>query len=401
MIKAASIAYAVFMAALTGLFCFGMVLVFSLNTNLEDHYQMQASLVQDSYSALAYGRANFYELVEDQWNDGPGISPGITHRFKKQPWGLFHVLSTQSKSKSDTLTQHYLVAPEMEQNAPVLYLRDNGEPLKLSGEVTITGNINCGSKGIKKVQIESQVVNKINQNGVVSTAGTITPKLNLTPSLLPENLLEATVLDPQLSTSIDFNEPMGLIMADRLIANVNIAGNVAIQSKDTLTIAATAILKDVLVIAPKVIIQSGFKGSLQVLAGQEIVLEQEVSLVYPSALVITGKIQEKSNITLGKSCSVAGAIVVPGQGMQAESNHTIIIGEDSKVTGQIYSGGTLELYGNVAGQIVAASLLHKGKSTQYSNLLKDIKVEWPEQPQWLFGVNKDNSFNPPLVLKKV
>lgn len=401
MIKAASIAYAVFMAALTGLFCFGMVLVFSLNTNLEDHYQMQALLVQDSYSALAYGRANFYELAETQWNDGPGISPGITHRFKKQPWGLFHVLSTQSRSNLDTLTQHYLVAPEMEQNTTVLHLRDNGEPLKLSGETTITGVVKCGVRGIKKVQIESQVVNKINQNGVVSTSGAITPKLSLTPSLLPENLLETTPLDPQLSTAVDFNKPTGLITANQLMANVNITGNVVIQSSDTLTIAATARLKDVLVIAPKVIIQSGFKGSLQVLAGQQIVLEEQVSLEYPSALVITGKIQEKSNITLGKACRVAGAIVVPGQGMQAESNHTIIIGEDSQVMGQIYSGGTLELYGNVSGQIIAASLLYKGKSTQYSNLLKDIVLEWPEQPQWLFGVNKDNTFNPPLVLKKV
>lgn len=400
MVKAASIAYAVFMAALTALFCYGLVLVFSLNTNLEDHYDSRLALVQDRFSALAYGQAVFGELEEGQWKAGPGIQQGISHRLRKDRWGLLWVLTTQSVRQNDSLQQQYLVAPGFDPKHATFYLRDNDEPLKLSGVTTLEGLVKCGSKQLSKKRISGSEDFQITQNGTVARSAKILPDIDLpelNPDLEFENLALTEAIEP---ITIPFGEKPMVLAAGRTLENLSINGQVLIQSQDTLTVKATALLKDVLVQAPKVIIEKGFKGSLQIIATKEIELQEDVILDYPSVLLINSTGQDKTQISIAENCQINGAIVVPGQGLAQEQDHLLQIGKDSQVQGQIYCGGILELYADVRGQITTSALLYKTNATRYTNLLNDVKITKPKHHKWLFGLENRPEI-PFVILKKV
>ena len=401
MIKAASISYAVFMAALTALFCYGLVLVFSLNTNLEDHYQAQTDLVQDRFSALAYARAEFKELEPGEWLEGPGLRAGITHRFKKQPWGLFWNLSVQSIRQSDSVKQNFLVAPQMEQNDPTLYLRDNDEPLKLSGKTEIEGLIKCSSRSIKRLRINSDTKMEIVQNGPVERADKFLPKIELPELQIDLSDVEELYDSTELDLIIGFDQAVTVYSAGSRLENIKLKGHILVESTDTLTVAATAELQDVIVRAPKVIVEKGFEGTVQIIAEREIELGDEVVLHYPSALVVKTQGASNSAILVGEECKVSGAIVLDKMGANGSQEHIIQIGLDSEVTGQIYCGGVLELYGDVNGQVVSSQLLYQTNTTKYTNLLKDVSLTKPEHPEWLFGLDWKSDYKPPVILKKV
>lgn len=401
MIRAASISYAVFMAVLTGLFCYGMVLVFSLNTNLEDHYEAASDLVQDRFSALAYAKSEFYEFEPGQIVEGPGLRSDIQHRFKKQPWGLFWNLSVQSIRHKDSLNLNYLVAPQMEESDPTLHLRDNDDPLKLSGETTLEGLVKCSGQNIKRVRITSDTKMDIVQNGAVQSAAKRLPKIALPDfdlTVFEQPVIIENAAEPVFQA---FNKEVGIFNASGLLEDLSLSGQIVIQSQDTLTIAASAILNDVIVRAPKVILKEGFKGRLQIIATQAIELEDQVTLQYPSALIIEEDTNGKSSIIVGEDCAISGAVVLTGGPLNEEPQHLLKIGLNSEVQGQIYCGGTLELYGNVNGQITASALLYQTNTTKHTNLLKDVSLKKPEHPEWLFGLDWQDEFKAPVILKKV
>ena len=57
-------------------------------------------------------------------------------------------------------------------------------------------------------------------------------------------------------------------------------------SSDSITIQSENLFKDVLIVAPKVRIKSAFRGSVQILATDTVIIEEGCKLEYPSSVIM-------------------------------------------------------------------------------------------------------------------
>lgn len=79
------------------------------------------------------------------------------------------------------------------------------------------------------------------------------------------------------------------------LANISLRGNIIISSKTAIYVAASATLENLILIAPKISIDENFKGSFQAFATENIVVEKQCVLSYPSALMLLKNEASESN----------------------------------------------------------------------------------------------------------
>ena len=95
-----------------------------------------------------------------------------------------------------------------------------------------------------------------------------------------------------------------------------------VQSSTKITVSPSAVLKDVILIAPEIEIQNNVISNFQAFASKRISIGESVQLQYPSALILnknqdisqpnnTGE-KEKPSIQIGKSSVVKGVLVYLG-----------------------------------------------------------------------------------------
>ena len=77
------------------------------------------------------------------------------------------------------------------------------------------------------------------------------------------------------------------------LVNVKLTGNILIRSNTKINVAASATLKDVILIAPVIHIEKGVSGNFQAIATKKIYVDQGANLQYPSALILINDIQKE------------------------------------------------------------------------------------------------------------
>lgn len=401
MIKAASISYAIFVMLLTAIFCHGIVTVFSLNSQLENYYLQKSRLSKHRYSALAYGQANLGQLPTNTWSIVPGSEPDIKYLFKKSVWGLFYNLSLKTVSSSaDTLEGNYLMSHPIGKDQPILYLRDNDQALKIAENTTLIGTVACSGAALQKVHINKSSSRHINHSGDLITSKKIIPDFMLPDLSWVNRQIPEKIITTGDSIYAEFSNKTKVLQASGLVDKVNISGRVILQSQDSIIIGSNAQLNDVIITAPKVIINSGFRGSIQVIAQSGIEVQPDVQLEYPSVLLIDPSSME-SKIRIGEKTRVRGAIIIPKTKAALEANHQLIVQPLSKIDGLIYCGGILELYADIQGHITTAQLRYSTNDAQYTNLLKDVSIAPLQNPQWYFNPEESQNQSPAIILKKV
>jgi len=403
MIKAASIAYAIFMALITALVCYGFVLVFSVNTQIEDHYELRSDLLRQRFSAQALAKAHFNELSQMTTEFIVDPSKGIKVQLSKQPWGFLDLVKTEVFNTQESFSQQYLMGWSKAVNDPIFYVRNNDEPLKISGTTSLVGTIYSSAVNIKKITVNGQTSQKAKHLGAKRVAKKVMPSYQLPEEFVPQNWQEGFLesLDDKMLIQ-DFTEPTMIFKVTNLLEDITLKGNIVVRSTDTLTIKKTALLEDIIVLAPKVVFEAGFKGSLQVIAGAHIETEDNVQLDYPSVLVVSGTNDQLNSIKIGAQCTIAGAVILTGNGLAFEQQQELVVQKDSKIDGLLYCDGVLELYGDVQGTVISSALLYKTSSTRYSNLLKDVSLSELPKPELFFGIElPELGSGAPLIVKKV
>ena len=156
---------------------------------------------------------------------------------------------------------------------------------------------------------------------------------------------------------------------------------------------------------PKVVFTDGVEAIAQVFSVHEIVLEQNVTLNYPTILVVNGteESHQEKKILIGENTVVEGAILLYGNGIAEEVNNTLILEKKSVVTGDIYCDGLCSLYGTVKGSIYTSSFLHKTESTEHRNLIFDGNILNNELPKDFFQISLLENFKneDAIVLKSL
>ena len=169
-----------------------------------------------------------------------------------------------------------------------------------------------------------------------------------------------------------------MLYSDQSIAltRQRLSGNLRIVSRNSVFIGRQARLDNVIVTAPRVTVEAGFEGNLQIFASDSIAVEEGVLLNYPSALVVEAKDGSGvGGITIAEQARVAGCVVLQVPGVLPRSNWLLAIGPEAEIVGQVYAGHLLELKGSVLGTVWARQLYLKTPASVYGNHLLNATVD--------------------------
>lgn len=290
----------------------------------------------------------------------------------------------ESSFKHHKITTVGFLGAEINKETPSLYLQDGNAPLVLVGNTSINGNVYLPASGIKPgvIQGEYYTGTPLNINNY-SQSNNQLPQIstqwrqyfNSLISNSYSNHLEPISLTPKISNS--FLEDTKIIHSNEQITLSNtIIGNIIVKSSSKVVILPSANIIDVIIVAPTIEVKSGVKGQFQCFATNKISIENNVTLNYPSALILdhskNSNNKINSRLSIGKNSTISGSVLFfkKKRTSQFEPIKTnVFVNQGSSIIGEIYCNGNLELKGTVEGSIYTKNFITNAYGSKYVNHL--------------------------------
>jgi hypothetical protein len=407
MIKASSLFYAIVISIIIAIVSSSLILFAYLNRIEFDNLQTQQrlNLNADSGLNLLMSRQSLIKLDQPVTIDL--FTSGTDSVFlNRRSWGAFEVLISTAIFHDQKIERIAQVGSSSDNTNPYsIYLADEGKPLALCGNTKIKGTAFLPKSGVERAYIEGQ-----NFTGRTLIEGSIKNSKNQLPEFNPEliehiqHLLKErkisdrdSLLQIQRSFSGDSihnsfkNNPLVLSAYGPItIVNGTYSGNVVIISDTLITVTATAILKDIILAAPKIIFEEHFTGNLQTFASDSIIVEKNVSFHYPSVLgIVASKPDKNCAIVLNDNDSLTGNLFAYQVTNDSYKRTGINIGSKSVITGQVYSSGYVEMKGTLFGSLMCSKFMLVTPSSVYENHLLNAVIDQPALPKYFTGMNRE------------
>ncbi|UII76202.1 hypothetical protein LV716_18355 [Flagellimonas sp. HMM57] len=311
---------------------------------------------------------------------------GIAVSVFKSYWGVFEKYGIKSRFKKTVFVKTALVGGAVDEQFPALYLKDNDRPMIIAGSAKITGNAYLPEQGIRPGTIGGQFY-RFNSPiyGIVKRSSRTFPTINGSLKNHVKQLSNSGNGDFRgsdvhfsqgLKLTNSFEFPTQYIQGDVIrLSNVELRGNISIMASQQIAVSRDSHLKDVVLVAPKIIIETGFKGTLQCMATESIEVENRVILEYPSALVVhrgntsNPKSQSEPNIQIGKNVSVKGIVAYLDETDEGNFFPQVQIEVNTTVFGELYCEKNLELKGEVIGNVTTDAFIALENGSVYQNHL--------------------------------
>ncbi len=250
----------------------------------------------------------------------------------REPWGLYEkVTITGSDGKtavSKILGKHRLCGEEF-----VLLCCDNDSAITLTGRTHIKGRAKMSHNGVIYGQMGSVFF---------SGEEIAMDMMDISDKGLPQPTAEALLIIDELGKLA--------------------TGDLAIKRSRRLS--------DTIIVANKVHIEAGFKGSLQVFASDSITVAENVTLDYPSGLF------SKNYIGIGDDSVVNGYVI----GLNYLQSRL------AKVRGLVYVAGTAQLQGMVSGSAMLEKAVYRSPQGYYNNTIFDATILENHEIAWPFWI---------------
>jgi len=402
MIKAHSLLYAIYICLIVSIICGALLYFANLYNQLNLYYNLQEELYIQNQSDVNFALGNKIlpqEIEKDE-------NSGIEGRYKTKSYGLLTLLLAESSVGNDTVTSAHFVGNYVTDKTAV-YLTNISKSLSYSGTVTLTGNSELPSDFIDAAYINNSP-NKFTNNGKITVSDIRLPEIN--PDF--EKIFEETegvktalkdVEKPKDSLYYNsfFNETKEIYINSSL-SNIIFKGNFILKSQDSIRIKKSTVLEDVILIAPKITFEAGFKGTVQAFATKGIELEEKVTLNYPSVICVYNKNEEESKIVIKKESTISGAVVLFGNSPDDFDKSSIEIAEEGLIFGDIYCTGKLALRSNVYGSVYTNRFFVKTMASTYDNTISDVEINASKRPAYFISIplfnNQKSAYG---ILKKV
>ncbi|AWX43274.1 hypothetical protein HME9304_00261 [Flagellimonas maritima] len=311
---------------------------------------------------------------------------GVEVSVFKSYWGIFEKYTVSSRFKKTVFEKTALVGGAVEGQFPALYLKDNDRPMIIAGSAKITGNAYLPEQGIRPGTIAGEFY-KFN----LPVYGAVKQSSN--EFLIIDTSLKKYLKELPKRGNYDFREnhirfSEGLVLINSFkaptkyiegdvirLSHVDLRGNIMVKASQKIYVGKNSNLKDIVLIAPKISIESGFNGILQCIATESIKVENRVILDYPSVLVVNRgdmpnpKNRSETNIQIGKNVLIKGIVAYMEDGDEENFIPQIKVNENTTVFGEIYCEKNLELKGGVIGNITTDAFIALEKGSIYQNHL--------------------------------
>lgn len=401
MVKAHSLLYAIYICLIVSIICGALLYFANLYGQLNVHYNLQEELYLHNQSVVNFALGN--NVAEEELPTEE--KSGITGHYKVKQYGLLTLLLANSSVKNDTVTSAHFVGNFVRDNVAI-HLANFTRSLAYSGQVKIIGNVLLPSTYIETSHINNERNELILQGEkAVSTISLpeIDPNFKKTvASIKAQNVALSDIekVNDSLYHNSFFNETKEISISH--IGNIIVKGNFVLRSNDSIRVSKNAVLEDVILIAPKISFEEGFKGTVQAFATKGITLEEKVTLNYPSVVCVYNETQEEAKILIKKESKITGAVVLFGNPMESIEKNTIEMEEDGLLLGDIYCSGKLCVKSTVYGSIYTNRLFHKTTSSSYDNTIANVEINTTKRPKYFIAIplfdNKKTRYG---ILKKV
>lgn len=404
MLKASSLFYAVVISLIISIVSSSLIL-FAYLTKIESEkleISQQLRLNVDSGINLLLSNQSIVAINSEKEIDLFGKGNDKVKLGRKY-WGAYEVVFSNASFKNESISRVVLSGNSPDSSKKYsLYMADEDKPLALCGKTKIKGTTFLPKAGVKRAYIEGQ--NFIGANlidGIIKQSDKFIPEFNKETLVNIKNLLDkksvgindsVIAIGTELSENFvtnNFNNKT-IVYSSEVTLKISsgiYTGNIAIFSSKQISISNAAVLNDVILAAPKIIIEKGFKGNLQAFASDSIILEKEVSLYYPSVLGIVKSEKIKiATIVLNGKDSISGSLFSYKGTNDALSQTAIILKKDTFVQGEVYTNGYADIQGNIYGSLTCSKIMLSTPSSVYENHLLNAIIDQTSLSKYYVGI---------------
>ena len=399
MLRAFALYVALMVSVIVALICGSLLTLYYLNDKEYYIYETKARLRSNVASAFNYAREHELKAGSTTLDLFALARDSVT--FDVRSWGLFQLLSVKAFSGGLSKNKSAFVGALMGHTQDyALYMANSNKALSLCGKTSIVGTAFVPEAGVERAYIEGQ-----NFMGDRLIEGEQKFATALLPALKKESIAntlrylngEAMEGDTLLAFHTDsvkvirsFGESALVLQstAPIILQEIMLKGKIVVRSSQWVQIKKSAQLENILVFAPFIFIDDEFEGAGQFYASDSLVVGENCKFNYPSALaLVNNSTQEKSTLLkIGKGSKIQGAVFSYQERQSIRSKNLVVLAEGSKVLGQVYSNGYLELHGVVYGTVLCQQFLLKTSSSVYENHLLNTTIDRSLLPEDFVGL---------------
>ena len=381
-VKGSSLFHAIMVCIVISVFCAGFVLFASYSRITEDIFIKRSELFRTNKSVTDYILSDF-SVLESRGKFSLSHN-GITSTAFWKNWGCYRILEVKSFGRRDSISNTVMMgAKEMTPTGLVLYVSDRDKRLKLSGEILIEGDMYISGGTFDHAYLNGKKGNSIEHQGRKIDSKSELPKIsfpdfdqvmsNSTTENL-HNFIGVEIFQP-------FHKKTKVLKVEdgTVLKNLNLKGNIIIECEGDLSIGANVTLTDVIIKAHSVQILSGFRGNLQVVAQSRVLLDEDVSLLYPSGIYVNNPL-DSTSVQLKSHTKVAGTIIL-GDGSSEFDRSLFKMEKDSEVLGDVYCSGLSIFNGKITGRIFTGKVGIIGETGISDNVILNTELDGKGIPE--------------------
>jgi len=412
-LKAGALQLTLFIAVVVSL----LLMAFILLVQTHKRFRIQTDFIietsRNTDKGIDYALSitiKLHDTLEIPLNDEDYKTLKLTREF----WGIFEKATSVSKIKNNRIEKSALIGglSNDKQKDLALYLKDDNKPLMLVGNTRIEGLVYVPERGVKSGTIAgnsyygSQLIygnTRISNNLPRIFTETTTQLKSLETSVLKTKENQFLNIEAGKTYKNSFFDPTQIVFSNSEIVldNINIIGNIIIQSKSKIIIESSSTLKDIVIIAPEIEIKDNVKGNFQVISSNQLIVGENVELDYPSALILNEKMnthvsvisqtEDLKKIDIGSNSTVKGLVLFLGQSKPNNYNVQLELNEKATVIGEVYCNQNMELKGTVYGSVFTNNFIARQFGSVYQNHIYNGTIIANKLPEEYIGLSFNNS----------
>lgn len=323
-------------------------------------------------------------------------------------WGIFEKGITATQYRKKKFTKAAIIGSLInKEESPTLFLQETYNALTVVGNTKIKGIAYLPTQGVNSGYIAgnsyygSQLI-----YGKIKKSGPELPKINKTilenieiylKSYKPENEKDYIHLESNSRIINSFTSPTkSYYAANSITLDAYISGNIIIKSETAIKVKKSALLKDVILIAPVIEIEDETSGNFQAIASKKITIGKGCKLNYPSAFVLFQDNKNNSNevssdpqdnkIFIDANSIIKGTVCYFQTKTVADFQTQIVLEKDAKIKGQVYCNGNFELRGTVSGCVYTKQFTANQSGSIFVNHIYNGTIENENIPNIYGGI---------------
>lgn len=386
-IKASALQFAILVSVIVALLLGSFMTLTYSHQFFKMQSQFLLDVVQESQLGIEYSNHTESSLIDITAFENENLDVSVDPGF----WGGFMTVKSTAVIKTKSFTKMGLVGTGITNPKTSIYITDPQTPLVLVGNSQIKGTAYVSDKGIKAGVIAGNYFQgKELVHGAIRRSNAVLPALddrwlNGTRRLLNNTIpLGIEMISSRTQNTASFFENTKMFYSSgNLLLTQEYIGNLIIKSDSEIIVSKYAKLTDVVLIAPKITVKSGFTGTAHFLADSSIKIEENVHLSYPSSIILIDKNNDlKKNIPKGEepiyiseNTTISGSIIyLPKETSNTHTNTSITIRTNAMINGSIYCQGNIELLGTVIGSVYTNRFVANEFGSKYINHIYNGRI---------------------------